>query len=145
MGICRSECQHDFSPSRLSVDIRFYGMCGTGVSGVRQSAGVEIADDNSLSYENIMTQYYSASRHQYDPAAMAPSLSSATAFGPAAGAKCNFVSYEDPTSVTAKGNFALQKKLGGTIIWTIGEGHQSELPAGQRDPLLEAVSAAFRP
>ncbi|MDR3385987.1 MAG: glycoside hydrolase family 18 protein [Rudaea sp.] len=131
--------------SRLGVGIGFYGMCWTGVSGARQSSGSEIADDNVMSYENIMTQYYSAAWYQYDATAMAPSLGAAAAFGPASGPKCNFVSYEDPASVTAKGSFALQNKLGGTIIWTIGEGHQSELPAGQRDPLLEAVRAAFRP
>ena len=34
--------------------------------------------------------------------------------------------------------------LGGTIIWTISQGHLADRPVGQRDPLLDAVRAAFR-
>lgn len=130
--------------SRLGIGIGFYGMCWTGVTAAVQAGGNELADDNTMSYENIMTRYYNESLHQYDSQAQAPYLSSMTAFGNST-PQCTFVSYEDAQSVTAKGGFVLQNKLGGTIIWTIGEGHQSELPAGQRDPLLEAVHAAFRP
>ena len=87
--------------------IGFYGMCWTGVTGAHQTGGSEIADDNTMSYANIMSGYYSAARYQYDGAAQAPWLGSSTAFGPAAGPKCNFVSYEDPASVAAKGSYVL--------------------------------------
>jgi chitinase len=130
--------------SRLGVGIGFYGTCWSGVTAPHQSGGTTLASDNTISYENIVTKYYSPSLRQYDSTAQAPYLSSATAFGSMT-PKCMFLSYEDPQSVAAKGAYVLQNQLGGTIIWTIGEGHQAELPAGQRDPLLEAVRSAFRP
>jgi chitinase len=130
--------------SRLGVGIGFYGTCWSGVTAPHQSGGSTLASDNTISYENIVTRYYSPTRHQYDSTAQAPYLSSATAFG-SMSPQCTFLSYEDAQSVTAKGAYTLQNKLGGTIIWTIAEGHQTELPAGQRDPLLEAVRSAFRP
>jgi chitinase len=131
--------------NRLGIGIGFYGMCWTGITAVHQTGGSEIADDNVMSYAAIMSGYYSAGRYQYDSAAQAPWLAAATAFGPAGGTKCNFVSYEDPTSVTAKGNYVLANKLGGTIIWTIAEGHRTDVSGAQQDALLEAVRAAFRP
>jgi chitinase len=130
--------------SRLGVGIGFYGTCWSGVTLPHQSGGSVLASDNTISYENIMTKYYSAALRKYDNAAQAPYLSSATAFG-SQSPKCTFLSYEDTQSVAAKGAYTLQNKLGGSIIWTINEGHQAELPAGQRDPLLEAVRSAFRP
>ena len=130
---------------RLGIGIGFYGMCWTGVSAAHQTGGNEIADDNTMSYANIMSNYYSPARYQYDAAAQAPWLGSATAFGPGAGPKCNFVSYEDPSSVAAKGSYALAHGLGGTIIWTIAEGHRTDVSGAQQDALLDAVKAAFRP
>jgi chitinase len=130
--------------SRLGVGIGFYGTCWSGVTAPHQSGGSTLASDNTISYENIVTKYYSAALRKYDSAAQAPYLSSPTAFG-GMSPKCTFLSYEDAQSVAAKGAYTLQSKLGGTIIWTIAEGHQAELPAGQRDPLLEAVRSAFRP
>ena len=130
---------------RLGVGIGFYGMCWTGVTGAHQTGGSEIADDNTMSYANIMSGYYSAARYQYDGAAQAPWLGSSTAFGPAAGPKCNFVSYEDPASVAAKGSYVLANRLGGTIIWTIAQGHRTDVSGPAQDALLEAVRAAFRP
>ena len=130
--------------SRLGVGIGFYGTCWSGVTAPHQNGGSTLASDNTISYENIVTKYYSAALRQYDSNAQAPYLSSPTAFG-SMSPKCTFLSYEDEQSVTAKGTYVLLNKLGGTIIWTIGEGHQAELPAGQRDPLLEAVRSAFRP
>lgn len=130
---------------RLGVGIGFYGTCWTGVTAAHQTGGSAIADDNTMSYAAIMSGYYSAGRYQYDAAAQAPWLGAATAFGPAGGAKCNFVSYEDPTSVAAKGSYALAHGLGGTIIWTIAEGHRTDVSGAQQDALLDAVKAAFRP
>ena len=130
--------------SRLGVGIGFYGTCWSGVTVPHQSGGSVLASDNTISFENIMTRYYSAALRKYDNAAQAPYLSSTTAFG-SMSPQCTFLSYEDAQSVAAKGAYSRQNKLGGTIIWTIGEGHQAELPVGQRDPLLEAVRAAFRP
>jgi len=127
---------------RLGIGIGFYGECWTGVTAAHQTGGSEIADDNVMSYANIMRDYYSAARYHYDSAASAPWLGSSSAFGPSG---CTFVSYEDPTSVAAKGNYVRANKLGGTIIWTIAEGHRTDVAGAQQDELLEAVRAGFRP
>lgn len=132
--------------NRLGIGIGFYGMCWTGITAAHQNGGSEIADDNTMSYANIMSGYYSAQRYQYDGAAQAPWLGAASAFGPSGGPKCNFVSYEDAASVAAKGNYVRANRLGGTIIWTLAEGHRNDVAgAAQQDALLEAVRAAFRP
>jgi chitinase len=72
-----------------------------------------------------------------------PYLGSANGFGPSNN-KCNFLSYENPQSVTAKGNYVNRNGLAGTIIWTIGEGYVPE-QVGQENALLDAVNAAFKP
>jgi len=131
--------------NRLGIGIGFYGTCWTGVTGTHQTGGHVVADDNSMSYANIMSGYYSAARYQYDSAAQAPLLGFATTFGPAGSPQCNLVSYEDTASVAAKGSYVLANHLGGTIIWTIAQGHRTDVSGPQQDELLEAVRAAFRP
>ena len=127
---------------RLGIGIGFYGMCWSGVTAAHQAPGSVVADDNTMSYANIMSGYYSAARYHYDAAAQAPWLASSSAFG-AAG--CTFVSYEDATSIAAKGAYVRANRLGGTIIWTIAEGHRTDVAGAQQDALLDAVKAGFRP
>jgi len=107
----------------------------------RGGRGHHRAATTRFSYHNIVTQYYAAARYHYDAIAEMPWLGSASTFGPA---NCNFVSYENAQSVSAKGDYVNRNGLGGTIIWTIGQGYVPE-QAGQENALLEAVSAAFRP
>lgn len=125
---------------RLGVGTAFYGYCWQGVTGPRQDGGSIAADDGTMSYANIATDYYSPSVAAWDATARVPYLSSAAPLG-AAG--CNFVSYEDAASIAEKGAFARAQGLGGTIIWTISQGHLPSAPAGQRDPLLDAIRSAF--
>jgi chitinase len=126
--------------SRLGVGTAFYGYCWQGVTGPRQDGGSIAADDGTMSYASIATDYYSAAVAEWDAAAHVPYLSSGVPLG-AAG--CNFVSYEDAASIADKGAFVRAQGLGGTIIWTISQGHIPGAPAGQRDPLLDAIRAAF--
>lgn len=51
-------------------------------------------------------------------------------------------SYENEQSIAAKGDYARSQGLGGTIIWTIGQGHLPAAPVGSRDPLLAAAHQA---
>jgi len=130
--------------SKLGVGIGFYGVCWQGVTGPHQTIGPGagiIGSDNTYSYHNVVTQYYSAANYHYDATADAPWLGSATPFGPNG---CNFLSYENASSVAAKGAYATRNGLGGTIIWTIGEGYVPENVV-QENALLEAVNAAFHP
>lgn len=126
--------------SRLGVGTAFYGYCWQGVTGPHQDGGSIAANDGTMSYANIATDYYSAAVAAWDASAHVPYLSSAAPLG-AAG--CNFVSYEDAASIAEKGAFVRAQGLGGTIIWTISQGHLAGAPAGQRDPLLDAIRAAF--
>ena len=130
--------------SKLGLGIGFYGLCYQGVLGPNQSAaGMKIAaDDGQMSYSNIMGGYFTPAARKWDAAAKVPYLSSATPLG---ADKCTFVSYEDAQSVAEKGRYAREKGLGGTIVWTLGQAHFASKPAGQRDPLLDAVKSAFRP
>jgi chitinase len=126
--------------SRLGVGTAFYGYCWQNVTGPHQDGGSIAADDGTMSYANIATDYYSPAVAAWDATARVPYLSSAAPLG-AAG--CNFVSYEDAASIAEKGAFVRAQGLGGTIIWTISQGHIASAPPGQRDPLLDAIRSAF--
>lgn len=130
---------------RLGIGIGFYGSCWRGVTEPRVALdgrpGVSQGNsDNSMSYTNIVASYLTAGARRWDAAARVPYLSLPQAAGPQG---CNFVSYEDEESIAAKGQFVRSKGLGGTIIWTIGQGRLPNAPDGSRDPLLKAVHQAF--
>jgi hypothetical protein len=123
------------------MGIGFYGSCwNPPVTAPLQSPNGShvVADDNTMSFANIMNTYYSASAYRYDATAEAPYLSFPSATGPQG---CTFVSYENEASVAAKGSYAQQKGLGGTIIWQINEGYDPS--AADPHSLLHAVAAAF--
>jgi chitinase len=130
--------------SKLGVGAGFYGECYTSpVSAPGQSLGASqvAASDGSMAYRNIMASYYSQSAYHYDSAAEVPYLSLSTS-NPA---KCTYVSYEDATSLAAKGAWVKAQGLGGVIIWTISEGYMSSgASVAAQNPLLEALSAAMR-
>ncbi|MCP3143474.1 glycosyl hydrolase family 18 protein [Pyxidicoccus xibeiensis] len=130
---------------RLGMGIGFFGTCWQGITEPRTPLDgrkdvIEGQSDNAMSYTNIMTDYYEPEAYRWDGKAEAPYLSFPSANGPG---HCNYISYEDAQSVAAKGRFARQKGLGGTIIWTINQGHLPRAPEGQKDPLLQAVKRAF--
>ena len=90
-----------------------------------------------MTYVNILNNYYTAGAYTYDSAAKAPSLSYPGGEGTQ---QCTWITYEDPTSVAAKGAYATAMGLGGTIIWTINEGYDAV--KGTND-LLTATRASF--
>ncbi len=128
--------------ARLGIGVGFYGECWTGVSAPHQSTASAhiVASDNVMTYDHILSAYYSAGAYHYDAAAQAGYLSFSAGHGPE---HCTFVSYEDETSIAAKGAYVASHGLGGAIIWAINEGHVPSLPAGSRDPLLTAMRHAF--
>ncbi|HZZ84798.1 MAG TPA: glycosyl hydrolase family 18 protein [Anaeromyxobacteraceae bacterium] len=124
--------------SRIGVGTGFYGSCWRGPTGPRQSAGSGvIADDNVMSYANIMASYYSAAAYHWDSVASEGYLSFAQATGPQG---CTFVSYEDGSSIAAKGQWVRANGFGGTIIWTVNQGY---IASSGTNPPLQAVKAAF--
>ena len=129
--------------AKLGIGIGFYGSCWSPPVSAPKSAiaGSQIiADDNVMSFAHIMSAYHSPADRKWDDAAKAPYLSFSSAHGPEG---CTFVSYEDEESILEKGKYVAQKGLGGAIVWTINEGHRSDQPAAQRDPLMKALAQGF--
>ena len=54
-----------------------------------------------------------------------------------------FISYDDEHTCQAKVSYARNRRLGGVMIWEIGQGYRSTQPSGQRDPLLQAMKHAL--
>ena len=130
--------------SKLGIGVGFYGLCYTPpVTGPNQALGGStiVASDGDMSYANIMSSYYDVSAARWDATAEAPYLSFASGTGPAG---CSFISYDDAQSIAAKAQYVKANGLGGTIVWEIAEGYLASQPAGQRDPLMEALRTSFR-
>lgn len=125
---------------KLAVGIGYYGTCWAGgVNGPSQPIGSSsiVADDNTMSYTNIMRDYYQSSAYRYDAAADAPYLSFGAPRGPQ---RCTLITYENEASIKAKGAYAVNAGLGGAIIWTINQAHV----LGGGDPLLRTTREAFK-
>ncbi len=130
---------------KLGIGLAFYGSCWQGTNTMGQTLSPTahvVASDNTMSYTNIMGQYYSAGAYRWDATARAGYLSFGAGTGPQ---QCTLVSYEDAQSIAEKGSYVKSQGLGGAIIWTIGQGHIPSAPVGQRDPLLTAAYNAIVP
>ncbi|WP_342380628.1 glycosyl hydrolase family 18 protein [Myxococcus stipitatus] len=132
-------------PGRLGIGIGFFGTCWQGVTEPRTPLDgrqhvSEGQSDNAMSYSNIMQAYYDPHARRWDEKAASPYLSFPTVSGPG---HCNYISYEDGQSVAVKGQWARSKGLGGTIIWTINQGHIANAPEGRKDELLQQVKRSF--
>ena len=131
--------------SKIGVGIGYYGSCWRNVNamGVPLGAGQDIvADDNTMSYTNIMSQYYNAASYKWDATAKEGYLAFSSLTGPA---QCSMVSFNDPQGVTEKGNFVRANGLGGAILWTINQGYLPNAAIGSRDPLTKAAYTAIAP
>lgn len=126
--------------AKLGAGIGAYGSCWNGnATGPNQpTTGRVVAGDNAMSFTNIMTLYYSTGNFRYDSSAQAPYLGSTTPIGPNA---CSFISYENATSIIAKGNYVKNKGMGGAIMWTIQEQYMPN--AVDKNPLLTATKQGF--
>ena len=156
--------------AKLGMGIAFYAACyltpdttpagGDDVSGPRMPTGAPSAwcwdcgiggGDNRSSYN----YFYAAdgllatsqpSEQERDAVAQEPYLSFAV---PRAhelcGGSTRFVTYEDETSIKAKGAFSREHGYGGTIVWTIQQGWLPENAAGgrARNALMQALREGF--
>ena len=125
--------------AKLGIGIGFYGLCySSPVTGPDQAlnGSTLLASDGTISYANIMTNYYSASARQWDSLARVPYLSFSAPHAPDG---CTYISYDDEQSIAEKGTYLKAKGLGGVIEWELNEGYLSSAAAGQRNPLLKAI------
>jgi chitinase len=144
--------------SKLGVGIGFYGRAVSApVTAPLQAYGsaTVFENDTQLSYGNIK-RYFEAkggAASHWDATAMTTWLSWPAEFHPGwtdqfpgdQGPATQFLTYEDPATVAAKGQWLKQNGYGGVIIWTINEGTQYPYGGdGYANPLLDAIRAAFR-
>jgi len=129
--------------AKLGIGAGFYGECYTSpvTAPVQMLGGSTVsASDGTMSYRNIMSSYYSPAAAKYDSTADVPylTLTGSNSQG------CTYVTYENATSLTAKGTWAKQQGLGGVIVWTISEGYDSAgSGVAAQNPLLEALHTAL--
>lgn len=123
---------------KLGIGIGFYAACYRGITGPNQrTARMEVvADDNKMSYANVMDDYYSGSISHWDEEAKTPYLSSEEPFGPL---QCTYVPYEDTRSIALKAEYAVNRGLGGAIIWNINQGYRPAAPDQEKDVLMETI------
>jgi chitinase len=126
--------------NKLGIGIGFYGLCyAPPVSAPDQAlnGSTLLADDGTISYANILTNYYSAAAHHWDSAASAAYLSFSSGHAPDG---CGYISYDDEQSIAAKAAYAKSNGLGGVIEWEINEGYVAG--NSQKNPLLSAIAVS---
>lgn len=133
--------------SKLGIGIDFYGYVWSGGAGTptggatapRQTWTSAPTVQANVPYSTIMDSYYQSQYYRYDNATGVSYLS----IDNTGSANDKFISYDDEATIAAKYNFVKSKGLGGAIIWELGGGYRSNMPAGQKDLLLQAVKNAL--
>lgn len=115
--------------AKTNIGVPFFGHVWTGATGPRQPVA---GTSQRRAYFRSLAATYDLGRAQWDDVALVPYLSGNS-----------FVSFDDERSVTAKVNYAMQRGLGGWIIWELGADYLPErTPA---NPLTAALKRAWRP
>jgi chitinase len=141
--------------AKLGIGMSFYAICYTsGITGPRQATSGSVSitgGDNAYP----LSAFFAAGRtfsgsaaaeQKRDAVAEVPFLSLASAVNdPGCGGATRYISYDDETSIVAKGAFSKASGYGGIIVWTIGEGWLPSGAAGGRAPnaLMQALKKGF--
>lgn len=128
--------------AKLGIGIGFYGLCYTSpVTGPDQALGGSTiaANDGTMSYANIVTEYASTSARKWDDLAKVPYLSFSSPHAPD---NCTYISYDDEQSIAEKGAYVKAQGLGGVIEWELNEGYLAGAAKGARNPLLDAIAGS---
>ena len=134
------------APGKLGIGLAFYGYVWSGGTGT-PTGGAALPRQSwtsaptavAASYDTLMTSYYQPALYHWDTNAQAAYLS----LDNANSANDKFISYDDEHACQAKVSYARNRGLGGVMIWELGEGYRPGKPAGQRDPLLQAVKQSL--
>jgi chitinase len=142
--------------SKLGLGMAFYAICYTGgITGPRQPTNGTtqqiVGGDNAYPLSALFAgggtfDTSAGANRMRDAVAAEPYLTFAAPVSDGhCGAATQYITYEDETSIAAKGTFSRASGYGGTIIWTIQEGW---LPAGAsggraRNALMQALRTAF--
>lgn len=133
----------DVPAAKLGIGIDFYGYVWSGGSGTPTNGVTkpnqswvqppEVTDN--VPYHKIMDEYISLAEYGWDDEAKAAYLS----IDRPGSVDDKFISFDDEQTIRSKFDYIDEKGLGGAIIWELTGGYRANLPAGQRDPLLQAV------
>lgn len=134
------------APSKLGIGIVFYGYVWSGGTGTSTGGAAQprqgwtgLPTTTAPSYNTIMTTYFQPNQYHWDTSAQSAYLS----IDNSGSANDKFISYDDEHACQAKVSYARNRGLGGVMIWELGGGYRPGQPAGQRDPLLQAVKQAI--
>jgi len=142
--------------AKLGMGIAFSAICYTGgITGPRQptdgTTQTIVGGDNDYP----LARFYapggtlagaSSGEVKRDGVAAEPYLSlDAAVNDPGCGAPTRYITYEDETSIAAKGAFSKANGYGGIIIWTLAQGYLPSGAAGgrARNALTQALKAGF--
>lgn len=130
--------------AKLGVGLSFNASVWTGdVSGPGE-AWKSPPQVKSLPYYAIADAYkikeydYAHPAYRWDPRAQAAYLT----YPSLNGSDAQFISYANEVTAETMGRYVRAQGLGGMIIWDLGAGYRADLPAGQRDLLLQSVKKA---
>ncbi|HEY6169126.1 MAG TPA: glycoside hydrolase family 18 protein [Verrucomicrobiae bacterium] len=145
-GLVKQFITAGVASNKLGVGIEFYGTVWSGGTGT-STGGAALPRQTwsnapttmQANYDTIVSNYYQPSRYFWDTNAQAPYLT----IDNTGSTNDHFVSYEDERACAAKVSYARNRGLGGVMIWELGGGWRATQPAGQRDPLLQAVKRAL--
>jgi chitinase len=132
--------------AKLGIGVAFYGDVWAGGTGT-STGGAALPRQSwtspptvtQMAYYGIMSTYYQTNLYRWDSAAQAAYLS----IDNPGSANDKFISYDDEHTCQAKVTYARTRGLGGLMIWELGQGYWATQPAGQRNPLLQAIKQSL--
>lgn len=142
--------------SKLGMGMSFYAICYTGgITGPRQATNgttqTIVGGDNSYPLSAFFAagstfDNAASTAKKIDATAKVPYLSLPSAVSDShCGAATQYISYDDETSIVAKGTFSKTSGYGGIIVWTIQEGWLPSGASGGRaqNALMQALRTGF--
>ncbi|HEX3757878.1 MAG TPA: glycoside hydrolase family 18 protein [Kofleriaceae bacterium] len=141
--------------AKLGLGMAFYAICyGGGVTGPRQPTSTAtpiLGGDNQYPLSSFFTaggtfDASAASARHRDATAQVPYLTlPAVVNDSGCRAGTQYITYDDETSIAAKGAFSRAHGYGGIILWTLQEGWLPRNASGGRAPdaLMQALRAGF--
>ncbi|HWV98861.1 MAG TPA: glycoside hydrolase family 18 protein [Candidatus Acidoferrum sp.] len=144
-GAVRNFLAYGVAAAKLGLGTPFYGKVWTQGSGTstggtllpRQS-WTNAPTTTAVAYSQIISSYFQSNLYHWDTSAQAAWLSITNSVS----TNDQFISYDDEYSSQAKVSYARNHFLGGLMIWEITQDYRPTQPAGQRNPLLQALKSA---
>ena len=108
-----------FPADKLVMGIPFYGYLYSSVNNSNNGLYQTYGGANSISYKEIKANYLNKTGYTryFHSQSMVPWLFNGTIF----------ISYEDPQSIAYKTDYIKSKKLGGAMVWELGQDSNGEL------------------